>query len=157
MSEAIYFPTIDKDTLHTLRLLKSAVEQDPDLTSSTYPVETAALITAMFQLAPPLDMSYLELPALGKAEFTEKEAVELYQKLRNLELSATTHLEGTEILQSIKTRFSLLDKLTTLQEKATNMKSMIQFEEEVMLLLETVLTKKQLAAFLIKLETIQGK
>lgn len=149
MSDKRYFPPIDGDLIHTLKILKSVLEEC-GLEDSPYDEETKSFFSEVFQAEK--DSEYLNFAPIDKVKWTETEAANIYKAVKNL---AIGRLETSERIQALKTRKDLLEKLTNIMEKSINMQKMLEFQEQVMTFMETHLSKEQLEEFLKGLEDVR--
>jgi len=75
------------------------------------------------------------------------EAMNLYAELSKLE-AETGKFDVKDRIQVAKARAALLEKLLSLQEKATNIRSIREFQETIVQFMEQVLTEDQRLDFL---------
>ncbi len=143
------YPILDEDFIYTLRLLRSAISKDGEFLNCPYDEDFKELIRQSF--VEKRVSKFSSLTKMEKSVWLEKESADLYDELANLETDFRK-LEVNERIQSIKTRQSLLEKLTSIQERGVNMQQMLQFQEEVMSLLGVVLTSEQLNDFLARIQ-----
>ena len=144
MPQPYHYPPLDEDFIFTLKMLLKAVKID-NLAHCPYAPEEQDFLST--QLAEKRTSNFLNLTPEEKAVWTEQESANLYDELKFMEKDFHK-LEVNEKIQTIKTRQSLLEKLTTIQERSVNMQLMLQFQEEVMNLLSETLTETQLEDFL---------
>lgn len=103
--------------------------------------------------------------AVEAASFLEKgddrhlalagECVRVYQELEAFEAGLDVE-DTTEKMAVLKTKVSLLEKLTTLQERNIGMKQLAEYQKTVLELIETILEPHQRTALIDRLKVLTG-
>lgn len=146
-----YYPPINDHFLTTLKMLVQGISSDA-LVNAPYAKETREFLRKVFISSKGREQSsFTSLSEVEKAAWLEQEAADLYLELAKLD-QKFEHLEVNEQIQAIKTQHSLLEKLTSIQERSQNLKLIAQFQEQVMCFVEENLTADQFNEFINALE-----
>lgn len=144
-----YYPPLPPGTTKLLRILMANLLSDPTgYLGADCPYNDQDR-EALAQLLP---ASKVEKPDLQvDPDFLWAEARAIYLSLQDLG-SAEDKLDPKEKMSLAKVRASLLEKLLSIQERATNLKNMERFQSVVLEHLDRVLTAEQRLAFLESLQ-----
>lgn len=145
-----FYPPIPANFIYAAKILSGNCNSDPGYLGSEcpYPADVMEGIKEVFLRTTPsvvepvlaMDPDDLDLG---------QEAMSLYVQLGNLETD-TSKLDIKDKIQVAKAKAALLEKLLALQEKATNVKSMREFQDTIIHMMESVLTEDQRLDFIAK-------
>lgn len=163
MATDLYYPPLDNQLPFHLSILTSALLENPgalDHPSCPYSNEMKnALKTFMAIKAPKLEEKMAseedELEGMDKWQMLEHEATILFKELKSFGNTLTVD-DTSERMAYFKTRTSLLEKITSIQERNFGLREMHEFRQSVLALIDDVLTPDQKTEFIQRLEALKN-
>lgn len=144
-----YFPDIDTDALV---LMVELQRQDPEyILRGGFPEEIEALFLALNGQARPEKVKEQPLEELSKWEKLEQESEDLFRSLTEAGKTLDSR-DNAEKMAYFRTATTLLERIVGLQERATNLKQLAQFQQTVLSIMDDVLDGDQRMAVRSRLE-----
>ncbi len=159
-----YYPPVQEGALRALLVIRTAIQNEGKsyLAKSTYSADIVAKLQEIFTAIEPRGEKGEKpsQPQRPKRDLTEgaldleAETRALYDELVNFTIENDGQLDTGEVLNAIKTRTQLLEKLLGQAERASDVKKFNQFREFVITQIQAYLTADERNQFLTALENL---
>lgn len=148
-----YYPEITENDLIPFKLIIQAIREDPEYLTRPECPFPKSIVTFFTSLATPVNPEDAPEIQGDKWQWLENETAQLYRQLKNYGAS----LDGgdtAEQMSFFRTATALLEKITSINERAVGLKQIGQFQAAVLQAFEDVLEPDQRTAVISRLKGI---